>query len=168
MAKYGEDAFDWAVIRQAPDFFSGLAAEREEIARRRGALDLYNLTDGGGGVKGHRHSAVSREKMAAAKRGKPSPWSGGKMPKEIRERLAACRRAERGAIRSEKAKAAMRQNSQTANAARRKSVVCLNDGVVYGSVTEAAVAYGVTHGRVSYLCSGSHRSRSGLDFRYSK
>lgn len=81
------------------------AREVDLIAKLRGdGSDLVNLTDGGDGTVGRRHSADARAKMAAAKRGtkasdetrrkmsearrgKPSGRLGEKMPQSVKERI---------------------------------------------------------------------------------
>jgi len=166
LMKYGEDAFIWVVIDIKPTYREALEAEREYISRMRAAqYNLYNKTDGGEGVQGQKFSAESRAKMAAAKLGKPNHWSNGKMPQSIRERLAALRRSEKR-IWTESAKASCRKNARKANAVRRRAVICLNDNAQYESVTEAANAYGVRSGQVSRYCSGTLKSRKGLQFAY--
>lgn len=163
--KYGEDAFEWSVIFACRDFFDALEWERVLISQIK---PEYNMTDGGGGVKGLKFSDASREKMAAAKRGKPNHWSNGKMPIELRERLAEYRRAETGRPLTERQLAAMDRNRKAGNAARRRKVLCITTGVEYESVTQAAKAFGLTTSSIGYYCSGRFKSKQGLEFKYIK
>lgn len=161
--KYGESAFEFTPLAACKDFFDALEQERKFIAELR---PQYNLTAGGGGIKGYRFSAESRAKMAQAKKGKPNHWSGGRMPQEIRDRLAAARRAERGKVLSESQKKSLRVNAAKANVARRKAVLCVTDGREYPSLTAAGKVYGLTTGQLTQYCSGMHQSQRGLVFRY--
>lgn len=163
LVKYGADSFSWSVVTICTDFFAALEVERTVIAERSPA---YNLTAGGGGIKGYRHTSENKAKMSEAKKGKPGIWARTKMPNEIRERLAACRRAERGRILGESHKAAMRINAGRANEFRRKPVVELSTGKTYKSVTEAAAVHALTGVTVSKLCKTQVPSRYGLSFRY--
>lgn len=49
--------------------------------------------------------------------------------------------------------------------ARRRAVVCVNDGRLYASATEAATAYGVWRSRVTTICRSGGETK-GLTFRY--
>lgn len=163
--KYGEDAFEWSVIFACRDFFDALDWERVFISKIK---PEYNMTEGGGGVKGLKFSDESRAKMAARKKGKPNHWSNGQMPAEIRERLAEYRRAEAGRTLTEKQLAAMHRNAATANGARRRKVLCITTGVEYESVTQAAKAFGLTTSMIGYYCRGRFKSRNGIEFKYLK
>lgn len=160
--KHGEDAFEFRPLRACSDFFDALDHERRFIAKMR---PEYNLTSGGGGVKGLKFSDESRRKMSEAKKGKPGLWARVSMPQHIRDKLAHLRRTENRVL-SEQTKEKMRLNARKANAARRKRVVCLNDGIEYESTTAAAAAYGLHSGQITYYCQGAHKSRRGLAFKY--
>ena len=44
-----------------------------------------------------------------------------------------------------------------------KKVVCLNDGNVYSSISEAGRYYGIKVQSVSYVCSGKYKKAKGLN-----
>jgi len=156
--KYGFDAFRFLTIKDCVDWQDALASERQYIALLK---PHYNLTHGGGGVKGYRHSPQSISKMSAAKKGKP----GRKMTEEMRAWLSLVKTGVK-LTPSDKQKEACIRTAKLGNAARRKKVICVTDGIVYNSLTEAAERYQLTTGQISYHCSGDHRSRRGLKFRY--
>lgn len=160
--KHGEAAFTFSPLRACVHFFDALSEEARLIAETG---PEYNMTAGGGGVKGLKFSEASRAKMSDAKRGKPNHWSNGAMPQELRDQLAAIRRSEAGRPLTLKQSVAMKQNARTANAARRRRVVCLNDGMEYESVSAAAAAIGV---RTSTICNALNGriSRRGLQMKY--
>jgi hypothetical protein len=121
----------------------------------------YNMTIGGGGVKGHKHSEEVKAKMSSAKKGKPA-----RKKSEDEKRRASELRKGVSYIPTASQVAAMRVNAALANEKRRKRVIFLTDGKIYNSLTEATKVYGLTTGQVAYYCKGNHRSRRGLNFRY--
>ena len=88
------------------------------------------------------------------------------MPQEMRDRLAAARRAEKGLPRSDKSKAASANLVKIGNAARRRAVICINSGVEYSSLTLAGAAYSLTTGQITRLCKLGCATRKGLRFAY--
>ena len=163
MRKYGDENFTFVTIKECSDWWDALESERVYIAMFK---PRYNMTDGGGGVKGHRHSDASKAKMSAAKKGKPSVWTKTPMPQEIREKLAAARRLEKGRPLSPESRAELLKNSKIANAVRRKAVICLTDGKEYESVSAAGRAYSLTSGQVCRLCTLGVPMLTGLRFAY--
>ena len=161
--KHGPESFNWYVIEVWPTYEDALKAERRMI---RHLKPRYNITEGGGGVKGLVHSAASKAKMSAAKKGKPSVWTKTKMPQSVKDALADACRARKGQPISEKARAAILANAKMGNAARRKRVVCLNTGIEYESNTAAGKAYKLTTGQITRLCKLGCATRKGLRFAY--
>lgn len=115
-------------------------------------------------AKGYRHTVEARAQMSAIRKGRPGPWSNG-MPDLMKDRL---RTAHAGKPCNFTKIEDLRKNAHHANEGRRKPVMCVTDGKTYGSVTEAAKAYDLTFGRVSYLCRGDHKARCGLEFRFAE
>ncbi len=163
MRKYGEKNFKFLTLKECADYWDALESERAYIALLK---PQYNMTDGGGGVKGLRHSSESKARMSEAKKGRPSVWTKVKMPQEVRDKLAAARRAERGLPRSQAAKAAVLRNAKLGNAARRRAVVCVNTGIEYPSLTLAGEAHSLTTGQITRLCKLGCPTRKGLRFSY--
>lgn len=156
--KYGPQSFHFTALCQCSSFWEALELERRWIGR---LTPEYNLTDGGGGVKGFRFSPESRSKMSKAKKGK----AGHPCPEWVKEKNAALRRSEKGRPVSEAKKAALRINISKAKKVRQRPVVCVNTGKIFDSVTEAAKEYGVSTGHISLYCGGVI-SRAGLCFSY--
>lgn len=161
--KYGRTNFEFVMIKRCVDWGDALESERIKIAE---LSPEYNATDGGGGVFGLVHTDVTKAKMSAAKLGKPSVWTTRRMPDEIRERIAEVRRSERGRkVTDPDRLQELKQITVMMNERRRKRVRCRADGKEYGSLTEAAVAYGLTTGAITYLCKNG-KPRRGLSFEY--
>lgn len=87
------------VLRTCEDASSVIAAEIEEIRLARSAgADLVNVTDGGEGAPGRRHTDEAKEKMAVRRRGKTASaatrarLAAKVFTAETRERMAAAKR----------------------------------------------------------------------------
>jgi len=62
--------------------------ERIDQLRRLG-LDLTNMSDGGEGQTGYKHTDETKAKMALAHIGSIGPWRGKKFPDEIKQKISA-------------------------------------------------------------------------------
>jgi hypothetical protein len=59
-----------------------------------------------------------------------------------------------------------RELQKGAAAVNARSVICLDDGKVYGTVSEAATAYGTTQPHVTSVCKGVRGAAAGHKFAY--
>jgi group I intron endonuclease len=138
---------------------------------------------------GLKHSPEARAKMSAATRGRVGYWHGKKRP-EAAQWLSQANKGKKpwnaGVPMREEAKAKlslalkgrtaspetplMRQtradNMRKASKARRKKVLCLTDGKVYDSLTEAAQFYGLHKASIAQVARGKRTSVFGLRFTY--
>lgn len=163
--KYGKDKFKFLVIHQCSDFFEALDYERIYIASLK---PEYNMTSGGGGVKGLKFSDESRQKMSAAKLGRPAAWlTSGEDTSEIRRKISEATRSRLAGIKiTDPDELAWRRRAAAlANEARRREVVCLNTGKIFDSVTDAAKSNGLSTSHITNYCSGM-RSKRGFRFAY--
>ena len=136
--KHGAENFKFLTIKECSDYWDALESERQYISLLK---PRYNMTAGGGGIKGYRHTPEAIVKMSAAKKGKP----GHPNSPEHKLRLAECRRAEKGIKKLHgSAKEAIRANSRKANAARRRRVLNETTGEIYPSVKDASKALGLS------------------------
>jgi group I intron endonuclease len=159
--KYGTEAFRFSVLRRCASYKEALDCEREFIGSIGPA---YNMTWGGEGVLGHRHSDETKRKMSEAKKGR-SPWPAGQYPAEVRAKISAHSRGRRF-NHSEEIKAKIRANAKKANEGRQRPVVCLTDGLAFRSATEAGRYYGTTNATILNGCNGRFNNRKGLRFAY--
>lgn len=118
--KYGRDNFDFSIISRHETIDECREAERKAIAEQS---PYYNLTAGGEGVWGLRHSAESRARMSAAHKGRkgaPCPqWLKEKNSRLMKERL---------------------KNGERLGWKPRK-IYCLNDGRLFDDIKEAMIFY---------------------------
>lgn len=137
--------------------------EIERISFWDDKVDLANILpggqNGGGGMRGKRHSAQTIEKMKNAQKGRI-------ITQEAKEKL---RIANIGKKASEKAKLKM---SMARKGKRRpevsKTVICLTDNKIFYSVTDAAKYYGILIQSISQCCRGIISQTNGLKFSYIK
>lgn len=141
---YGPENFHFTALASFPNFSSSLDGERYFIARLK---PEYNLTEGGGGVKGHKMSDESKAKMRAAKIGK----KGHPCPEWLKRKNAELRRSEKGKV---------------SHPSARRPVECVTRSAVFQSVTDAARAYGINAGEVVRSAKGEKTIKNGLRFRY--
>lgn len=105
----------------------------------------YNITDGGEGVNGFKHSETSKEKMRKAKLGEKNPNFGKHKSEETKEKM---RKSAIGKKMSEEAKIKMRENAHLAKAVR-----CIETNKVYPSCAAAARDIGLKSGsNIASVC----------------
>lgn len=160
--KYGMDAFDFVVISNCASYVEACSEEQRLIALY---MPEYNMSKGGDGPIGLRHTSESRMKMSLAKKGRPGPWTGKKhSPESIAKRTAT--RA-LNPVRPWLGKKRPPDTLEKIALKRRKWVICLDDGKRYHGLQAAATAYGIPRcGEISHVCSGRNKSIYGHRFKY--
>ena len=188
--KHGEENFEWSVITECPSYYEALAEEVSQIASRKPA---YNVTRGGEGALGYRHTKEELRRMSERRRGQPGHWLGKKRPPETVEKMRAAKLAnpqrhwlgkKRDQATIDKIKASkvgckappispLMQKTRIDNclraaAARCKKVICLDDGRVFDSARAASAAYGYHPTSVANVCKPNSRCRAiyGRRFAY--
>lgn len=135
-----------AIVADFADGEAALLHEQEliELARAMGAR-LCNLTDGGDGARNPVPEV--REKMAAAKRGKPRSFSP-----EHKAKLSAS--------------ATGRKLAREVLAHRRRAVVNLDTGEWFAGMADAAAKLSATPGHICSCCQGKRRVAYGFRWAY--
>lgn len=118
--KHGADQFHFAELVSCRDYWHGLEVERLYISLLK---PEYNLTEGGGGVKGLKFSAESRAKMSAAKKGR----KGHPCPEWLKKINSNLRLT-----------TPLSEKFHT-----RRPIKCLADGLEFESGAAAAAYYGL-------------------------
>lgn len=193
--KYGEEAFAWSVITECGAYHEALAEEVTQVALLKPA---YNVTRGGEGALGYRHTSAELKRMSERRLGNPGFWLGKKRPAETIEKIRRTKAAQPpvrpwlgkkrdpatiekirakklGVKRTQPADpsviALWTDNMRRAAAARRKPVICLNDGRWFESAQAASLAYGFSKNAVAAVCNPKkHNTNSiyGLRFAYAE
>lgn len=137
--------------------------ERNRIAfwRENGA-DLANFTDGGEGKSG-KHSEEHCKKISKALIGQK------KSQKVILAVIESNirRKGSKYPIRSIDHKRKLSESLVGRLAPNKKPVLCIEDGIVYPSATDAAKAYGIKSvACISEVCNGNRRKTAGKTFEY--
>lgn len=175
--KYGADAFILYVLAWCDSYLEAKQSEQKWISEIR---PDYNVTAGGDGVSGLRHTKESKARMSAARRGITSHMAGKRHSEETKQRISFAKRQNptrywlgkaRDQYTIEKMSAAKRGKSPSiladaANKARRKTVQCLTDGRLFQGAQEAADFYGIGRSMVYHSIRGDAHPSSGLKFAY--
>lgn len=153
---------------------------------KEAGFGLCNMTNGGDGVSGFKHSPemceAQRQRMLGVtpwNKGKPtSPEAIEKMrlaklgKKQSPEHIAKCAESRRGKKYSEAHRKAIsesllgRKMPYEANESRRKKVMCVETDIIYNSVSEAAKELKLFTGNISKVCKGKMNKTGGFHWNY--
>lgn len=136
---------------------------------------LTNMTKGGEGTVGRRHSEETKQKLSLAKKGKPGHSRGKKLSEEHRAKLRnrvvtdetrkSCSEAQKRRMqRPEEREKALKALADVRQK-RMKRVRC-SDGRLFNSVREAARMTGIASPNVIAVLKGRYRQAKGLVFEY--
>lgn len=195
---HGRSKFWKNIVKKSGGFYSEIIAQNltEEEAfsfekllilklKEEGAK-LCNLTDGGDGVSGHRHTKETREKISTALKGRVSHNKGKKASLESRqkmrqaklgvkqspEHIAASALSRTGRPCSEETKRKISEHHKGKKLPYehfkniRKLVFCVTNETTYPSVTEAAEVLGLSTSNISRCCQGKFKQTGGYQFKY--
>ena len=98
-------------------------------------IPICNLTNGGEGISGYKHSNATKEKMKLVKIGKPN--------NNCQDYIKTCK---------------VHPSA--------KQVKCIETGVVFTSVTEAALSCNASISNVTKVCKGLRNRTKNLTFKY--
>lgn len=160
-----------------------LEIERIKFWRSAGA-DLANITNGGEGVSGLKHSEETKKLWSQKRKGRPVSLEGrikrSKTMKGVpksKEHAANAGRAggiARKGIKWSQESINNRRNAlinsekfHLANRARRKTIICKNTGELYSGLLEAAQKNNLSKASVADCCQGrTKKLKNGLVFEY--
>lgn len=86
--KYGWENFQHNIIAEGLTHEQACQIEIDEIAKDKAINNSYNITDGGDGRTGTRHSDETKAKISAAKTGKKTCRDYSHVPMEVREKIS--------------------------------------------------------------------------------
>ena len=107
---------------------------------------------------GKHHSEESKAKMSASHTGRGKPLS-----EEHKKKIGE---ANKGRVMSAESRRKMSEQRKGKAAKNKKRVMCVNNGVVYDSLTEAAIQTGANRKHISAVCKGARNTTRGLKFQY--
>lgn len=179
--KYGwenflhEILYSGLTLEEANQIERSLIEKYDSTNPRKG----YNIDLGGNGIG--KMSQATLEKLSKAhkgqkawNKGRPHPektrqkiskaLTGGHLSEETRRRMSESRRGEKNPFFGKHPSAEMlKKNSM--NQPTRKRVMCVETGIVYDSMAEAARQTGIRQGNISLVCSGSHSTAGGFHWK---
>lgn len=130
---------------------------------------LVNLTDGGDGIVNYVWTDEHKRKISEAHIGKrhteefkqmlSALYSGRTLSEETKAKIS---KARSGIPMTQKQREAF---DNRINPLSRK-ILCIQTGIVYDSLTDAAKAVGLTATEVSKVCKGKRKSRKGFSWKY--
>lgn len=164
--KHGKDSFEFFILVKCKDFFDALVKERQYISA---IMPEYNMTAGGGGIKGYKFTPEQIEKGVSKRRGKPNKKKGTSLSSEERARVSTgvkkwhLENSDRLGLRLIAA-----ENVKKAIAAREKPVECIEDNRCFSSASKAARYYEIDSSQVIYSCRmfPNHKPRKHKSFKY--
>jgi hypothetical protein len=153
---------------------------------RETGVKICNLTDGGDGVSGYKRSDESRLAQSERMKGiSPFP-KGHKLSEEHKEKLriaqtgrkhtpehiAKCVAKRLGTPCSEETRLKISKavsgfkHSEETRLKMSKSVICVETGVIYPSITQAAISINGHTGAISKCCKGVLKKSGGFTWQY--
>ena len=160
--KYGSENFVFRTLVICPDWEYAKNLEVSAIAVMK---PEYNVTSGGDGAIGFRHTEDHKVYISKVLKGR-RPFLGKKHSPETKEKMRQARIsiwASRPRIKKPPKK---RVYKPVEINKRKKSVILDNTGEIFPSVTAAATAVGLNRCTVRFICQGKYKSRNGLLLRY--
>ena len=174
IAKYGWENFSHEVLASGLSFEEACVAERKLIKRydSRNPAKGYNVQPGGATSRGCLLTGEAREKIRQSKLGCRNPMYGKTLSEEHRQRISA---ANLGVPKSEVTRSRMSEaqshrsaetRKRLSDAQAKKPVRCVETGVVYPGVSEAARNTGTCVSNITACCKGRRRSTGGFHWEY--
>lgn len=140
------------------------------VGRKHTAETVEKLRQRMIGTVGHWHGKKRPdmiEKTRARMLANPiNYWLGKKRSQETKDKIAATKKAAPKREPTDKEQAARSQCIRLANAARLRSVVCINTGETFDSMAEAATRFKVHRTNIWFACRNPSRKVKGMEFRY--
>lgn len=165
--KYGWDGFEHKVL------YTGLYEQEAKNIERALISELstqddshgYNMTDGGDGICGFKHTDASRQKMSVSKAGTNHPNYHKHLGEDTRSKIAAKLAGNQnavGVVRSEETKHRM-------STAKKKPVAMYDNGAfvrLFDSALDAQTVTGISRKNISLCCLGQRKSAGGHNWKF--
>lgn len=165
--KYGWDGFDHEVIYSHISESEAKSIEQELIGKLNTQDDRYgyNMTNGGDGVCGFKHTNEAKQKMSVMKSGSKHPNYHKHLDEitraKISNRLTGNKNAV-GAIRSTTTK------ERISNAKKKPVEMYDNNSLIriFDSAIDAQLTTGISRKNISLCCLGQRKSAGGYNWKF--
>lgn len=184
--KYGADSFIWEIIEE---FEEDELDNREiyYIEKYDSFNNGYNSTEGGCGIRGWEHTEEAKRKIGEAMKGENHPMYGKHHSEEAKRKLSEANKGENhpmyGKHLSEETRKRMSESKKGKHLSEEhrrkigeamkgeknpcsKKVLCVETGVIYGSVREASRELNLHQSGISLVCIGKYKTTGGYHFKY--
>lgn len=143
--KYGEKSFEWVILEECE---KEKLNEREVfwISKKNSLQNGYNSTPGGNNWVGRIVSKETRRKMSEARMGDKNINFGHPLRDEHRKKIS-------DSLRNYKKIHGVGTSA--------KKVICLETGVIYPSMLEAAKEFGIHSARIGEVCNSKRKFAGG-------
>lgn len=121
---------------------------------RKTGANLCNLTDGGEGISGFKHSEETKRRMRITNKFKAK--SGHKLSEDHRKKLSLAKSG----------KPASKLNVVASAKSRWKPVICIDTGVEYPSIKEASKITGINSDSISSVCRGKRKTAGKMQWEF--
>lgn len=135
------------------------------IAEKDSFRNGYNMTCGGGGVRGWAMPEAARKKISAALKCS-AHWLGKKQPEHLNRRRSLALMGEKnhnfGKSPSEETREKMRKAHKGQQPPNKRKVRCIETGIIYESAKAAALQLGLDHSSITKCCRGERELCGGF------
>jgi len=167
IAKYGWDGFEHEVVYTGLSEVEAKKIECDLISRFSTQDDRYgyNMTSGGDGVCGFKHTDIAKQKMSICKAGSSHPNYNKHLNESTRTKIAKRLKGNQnatGSIRSCETKERMAS-------VKKKPVAMSAGGVlmrVFDSALDAQEETGISRKNISACCLGQRKSAGGYNWKF--
>lgn len=168
--KYGWDNFEHIILATQLTKSEAEELEIQLIATYRSNQSEYGYNCDNGGSCVGKVSEATKQKMSAAKKGKPPNNKGIKRSEHARkkasESLKGANNPRYGVVVSEETRRKLSEANKGHVSTQRVAVVCVETGIVYASGAAAAAATHTYQSGITRCCKGQRGSAKGYHWRY--
>lgn len=181
LARIGS-AFEVKIVAFGLSEEEAFSLEMERIAFwKSSGVDLTNMTNGGEGASGLRHSDSTKKLWSDQRKGRPVSDEGKlKRSKSLKGRPKTPEHAKKAGVASglsqqgkkhsketiEKRKNKLETLNHFHNIALKKPVVCITSGKEFISAADAGKYYNIPRDYISSVCRGKRSNTKGLVFKF--
>jgi hypothetical protein len=181
------NGFDSIIIKGNLTEGDAFQLEKDTIAEYRlKNINLCNYTDGGDGPSGYKHTDECKLKMSKLAKGRPAHNKGGKASDSAKEKMSLAKLGKKLSKEHIEKVAASKRGKPLSYECRTKisnsltgkrhtnetkikmstPVVCLTNGTIYNSMTQASNELSVWASSITRVCQGVLSQTRGLKFSY--